>query len=96
MMPKQPEHIFCTHTIMYYHLWEFYVAWEPPNVRSKIDLFDKHVHWFKRNCFENDDYYSKLLYNSINLLYIYKEGDNVRGNQHQKGNRLTYLKNHVF
>ena len=27
---------------------------------------------------------------------VYKEGDNVRGNQHQKGNRLTYLKNHVF
>ena len=27
---------------------------------------------------------------------IHKEGDNVPGNQHQKGNWLTYLKNHIF
>ena len=64
MTPKQPEHIFCTYTIMYYHLWEFYVVWELPNVRSKNWLFFQNWTSMLRGLNEN----------VLKMMIIFKNG----------------------
>jgi hypothetical protein len=58
------------------------------NIFSKLD---KHAQRLERKCFENDDYFSKLVYSSINLLYVFilLPGTSFKdSNEHILGTRM--------